>query len=400
MYRKTCRACGKNKFKKFLDLSPQPLAGGFLEPKKEAVKQEKLFPLPIHICENCGLVQTLFVVPPKVLFTQYCFSSSTVPGLVSHFGDYALWLKKKLKPKFVVEFGSNDGVLMEPLEKLGIKTCGIDISKNITEMAQKKGLNSIEGFFDVKMALKLKKEFGQADIVTGSNAFPHNDNPEEILKAARKILHKDGHLCLEVMYLGDLWRGLQWDFLYHEHLNYFCLTTLERMLRRYGFHTVMVERVPMHAGSLRVVAAVNPREKTKPQVQVLLKEEKEDKLTEGETWVEFGKKVKRQIVVTAEVMGELAKKKRVWGYGASGRATMWVNACKMTYLEKVIDASPLRAGRLMPGTHNPIVFPEELKKNPPDYIFVTAWNYFESIKAKEPWFKGVWVRPAPELSFS
>lgn len=399
MYRTTCRACDHNKFKKFLDLSPQPLAGGFLEPKKEAVKKEKLFPLPIHICQNCGLVQTLYVVPAKVLFTQYCFSSSTVPGLVAHFGDYALWLKKKFKPKFVVEFGSNDGVLTEPLEKLGVKTCGIDISENITEVAQKKGLNAVQGFFDTAMALKIKKDYGQADIVTGSNAFPHNDHPEEILKAARKILNKNGHLCLEVMYLGDLWKLLQWDFLYHEHLNYFCLTTLERMLNRYGFHTVMIERLPMHAGTLRVVAAVNPNEKVDSKVKALLKEEKENKLTEVETWVDFGIKVKRAIQVVDKVMRELSRKNRIWAYGASGRATMWVNACQMTYLEKIVDASPFRAGRLMPGTHTPIVFPEELKKNPPDYIFVTAWNYFESIKNKEPWFKGIWVKPAPELGF-
>ncbi|MCL5407134.1 MAG: class I SAM-dependent methyltransferase [Patescibacteria group bacterium] len=399
MYRTTCRACGGKKFVKFLDLSPQPLAGGFLLPEKEAIKQEKLFPLPIHICQNCGLVQTLFVVPAKTLFVDYCFSSSTVPGLVTHFGDYAKWLKKKFKPEFVVEFGSNDGVLMEPLEKMGVKTCGVDISRNITKMAKEKGLNSIQGFFDEEMAEKIRKQDGRADIVTGSNAFPHNDHPEIILKAAKKVLKKDGHLCLEVMYLGDLLELLQWDFLYHEHLNYFCVTTLEIMLNRYGFHIVDVERLPMHAGSIRVVAAVDPKEKVKPSVKALLKYEKEIKITEIETWQEFGQKVQRAIEVTAKVMKSLSKNSRIWGYGASGRATMWVNACKMTYLEKIVDASPLRSGRLMPGTHTPIVFPEELKKNPPDYIFVTAWNYFESIKAKEPWFKGIWVAPAPELRF-
>lgn len=399
MYRTTCRACGKKKFIKFLDLSPQPLAGGFLLPEKEAIKQEKLYPLPIHICQNCGLVQTLYVVPPKVLFTQYCFSSSTVPGLVTHFENYALWLKKKFKPKLVVEFGSNDGVLMAPLEKLEVRTCGIDISKNITQIAQKRGLNAIQGFFDTEMALKIKKEFGIADIVTGSNAFPHNDNPEEILKASHQMLNKKGHLCLEVMYLGDLLELLQWDFLYHEHLNYFCLTTLEIMLNRFGFHIIDVERLPMHAGSIRVVSAVDPKEKAKSSVKALLKYEKEIKITEVETWQEFGYKVQRAIEVTAKVMKALSKNSRIWGYGASGRATMWVNACKMTYLEKMVDASSLRSGRLMPGTHTPIVFPKELRKNPPDYIFVTAWNYFDSIRAKEPWFKGIWIAPLPELKF-
>ena len=122
-------------------------------------------------------------------------------------------------------------------------------------------------------------------------------------------------------------------------------------------------------------------------------------MTEVATWQEFSKIVKRKIKVTSEVLKTLSKSSKIYGYGAAGRATMWVNACNMTYLGKMIDASPLRSGRLMPGTHTPIVFPKELKKNPPDYIFVTAWNYLETIKAQEEWFKGIWVVPLPELRF-
>lgn len=399
MYRTTCRACGKNKLLKILDLSPQPLAGGFLSPDTDSIQKEKLYPLPIDICQNCGLVQTLHVIPPKVLFTNYCFSSSTIPSLVTHFENYAKWLKKKFKPEFVVEFGCNDGILMEPLERLGVKTCGIDISKNITEMAKEKGLNSIQGFFDEKMAEKIIKKNGRADIVTGSNAFPHNDYPEIILKAAKKILKKDGHLCLEIMYAGDLLESLQWDSMYHEHLNYFCVSTLEVLLNRFGFHTVDVERLPMHAGSLRVVAAVDPKEKAQESVAAILKYEKLKKMTEVATWQEFSKQVRRKIDIVRTVMKKLSASGRVWGYGAAGRATMWVNACEMTYLEAMVDSSPLRSGRLMPGTHTPIVFPDALRVDPPDYIFVTAWNYFETIRKKEAWFKGIWVVPLPNLTF-
>ncbi len=399
MERKTCRVCGSDDLEFLLDLGPQPLAGGFLKPDAATIEQEKQFPLPIHICRQCGLVQTMHVVPAEVLFTDYCFSASTISTLVSHFKEYAQWLKSNYNPNFVVEFGSNDGILQVPLEKLGIKTCGIDISKNITQMARDKGLNVITGFFNETAADEILERFGKADIVTGSNAFPHNDDPAPILKAARKVLQPNGHLCLEVMYAGDLLTGLQWDSMYHEHLSYYCLHTLENLLNRYGFHTVETVHLPMHAGSLRVVAAVNAKEQPNPSVKEMLDYEKSLGLTTLDTWRTFSQTVMRKINVVKEVLGNLSASNRIWGYGAAGRATMWVNACKMDYLEAIVDSSPLRSGRLMPGTHTPIVYPEALRQDPPDYIFVTAWNYAQTICTKEQWFKGIWVVPLPDLKF-
>lgn len=394
-----CRACGRAELEFLLDLGPQPLAGGFLPPEENAKLHEKTYPLPIHVCRNCGLVQTTFVIPADTLFVNYFFSSSTIDYLVSHFMDYASWLKSRLNPQFVVEFGCNDGILLEPLEKLGIRTCGVDISHNITELARKKGLSVITGYFNVDTARKILQEYGAADVVTGSNAFPHNDHPEAILLAAQEVLNDNGHICLEVMYAGNLLEQLQWDSMYHEHLSYFCLFTLETLLNRFGFHSVHAEIVPMHAGSLRIVAAKDPNEKPDPTVEMLLSKEKAMALTEVETWQQFSKITQRQIHVVKETLANLGKNKRIWGYGAAGRATMWVNACQMNYLEAIADASPLRAGRLMPGTHTPIVFPDALRVNPPDYVLVTAWNYFDTIKSKESWYDGIWIVPAPFLRF-
>ena len=134
-----------------MDLGPQPLAGGFLPPEADAVEKEQQFPLPIEICRQCGLVQTSHVIPPNVLFSNYCFSSSTIGPLIEHFENYAKWLKDRYEPQILVEFGCNDGILLEPLEKLGVDTCGVDISVNITEMARAKGLNVITGFFDQQL---------------------------------------------------------------------------------------------------------------------------------------------------------------------------------------------------------------------------------------------------------
>ncbi len=398
MRRSNCRGCSGTKLEKFLDLGAMPLAGGFLS-GKDAIASERTFPLPVHICSECRLIQILEVVDPEILFQDYSFSSSTIQPLVSHFEKYAEWINTNFQPKVVVEFGCNDGVLLAPLEKLGIKAAGVEISRNISDLAQSRGLDVVTAYFDVETARALKTRIGAVDIVTGSNAFAHNDCPEKILQAAHEVLAPNGHLCLEVMYAGDLLETYQWDTLYHEHLTFYSLTSLSRLLERNGFYLVDAERIPMHGGSLRIAASRNRAEAPRASVAQLLKYENEKHLAEVETWMAFGKFTDRKISIVNDVLGKLSKTGRIWGYGAAGKATLWVNACKMNYLEAMVDASPLRAGKIMPGTHTPIVFPDQLQKNPPDYIFITAWNYAEHIKAKESWFKGTWVTPLPELRF-
>ena len=398
MKEKNCRGCKKNNVRLFLDLGKMPLAGGFLS-STNTIPEEKTYPLPVYVCNECGLVQILDKVNPEILFQDYSFSSSTVPPLVQHFENYAKWLHEKLTPKFVVEFGCNDGILLKPLSKIGVKTCGVDVSENITEIARNDGLDVITGYFNEPTAESIKKRLGWADLVTGSNAFAHNDQPEMILKAAKRILNPDGYLCLEVMYAGDLLELLQWDTLYHEHLTFYCLSSLSALLNQHGFHVIDAELITMHGGSLRVVATQDSQKKANVSVSEILAYEKEKALDDPETWRNFGQNIGRKIEVVRKTMLQLSKNNRIWGYGAAGKATLWVNACQMNYLEAMVDASPLRVGKLMPGTHTPIVFPDELKTNPPDYIFVTAWNYAEMIKSNEEWFNGIWVTPLPDLRF-
>lgn len=398
MARTVCRGCESKNLEEFLDLGQMPLAGGFLA-NKEAIAREKTFPLPVHVCRDCSLVQITEVVDPNLLFQEYSFSSSTIAPLVKHFEQYADWIHDKFKPNLVVEFGCNDGILLAPLEKHGIKTFGVDVSENITEIAAKRGLNVMAGFFNTQTAGEIEKRFGKADVVTGSNAFAHNDKPEYIIEGARSILNNDGHLCLEVMYAGDLLETYQWDTLYHEHLTFYSLGTLTTLLSRFGFTVVEAERLPMHGGSLRVAATLKDGAVAKPSVAAVQKYEQEKALNNPDTWHNFGKFIDGKIRVVKDTFARLSKNSRIWGYGAAGKATMWVNAAEMNYLEGMIDASPLRAGKLMPGTHTPIVFPDELKKNPPDYIFVTAWNYADLIRSKEEWFKGIWSTPLPDLRF-
>jgi methylation protein EvaC len=168
-------------------------------------------------------------------------------------------------------------------------------------------------------------------------------------------------------------------------------------LQRFGFEPISAVRIPMHGGSLRLAAARSGRRRVDSSVADLEAWEKELSLNDASTWEGFATDCRRRIDVFGETMRRLSVGARIWGYGAAGKATMWVNVCEMNYLEAVVDASPLRYGKLMPGTHTPIVSPEEFGRHQPDYVFVSAWNYLDAIRANEPNYSGYWIVPLPEM---
>ena len=174
---------------------------------------------------------------------------------------------------------------------------------------------------------------------------------------------------------------------------------MSTLLNRYGFNVIHAEKIPMHGGSLRVAATCKRSIEPSVEMKQVQAHEEKLRLNNPETWSSFGEHVQRKIDIVQETLTRLSKTSRIWGYGAAGKATLWVNACKLNFIEAMVDASPLRAGKLMPGTYTPIVFPEELKKNPPDYIFITAWNYADIIRKNESWFQGTWVTPLPDMCF-
>jgi SAM-dependent methyltransferase len=391
-----CRGCGRNAVRAFLDLGELPLAGGFLRSEEE-IAAEQRYPLLISVCEKCSLVQITDPVDPEILFQDYSFATGTVPGLVRHFDGYAHWLADVFQPESVIEFGCNDGTLLAALERRGIRAVGVDLSANITEMAREQGREVITGAFGPAIVAEVRDRSGLVDLVTGSNVFAHNEDPRAILEAADALLAPDGVLCLEVMYAGDLLEQLQWDTLYHEHLTFYSLGTLAGLLRRHVFEPVTVVRIPMHGGSLRLSAARIGTREPDPSVAELQSWEAERTLNEAPTWDRFAEDCRRRIDAFGGTMRRLSETSTIWAYGAAGKATMWVNACEMTYLEAVVDASPLRYGKLMPGTHTPIVSPEEFARHQPDYVFVSAWNYLDAIRANEPQYRGYWIVPLPEM---
>jgi SAM-dependent methyltransferase len=393
-----CRGCAQQAVRPFFDLGELPLAGGFLD-GEDAIAGEQRYPLLVSVCDNCGLVQVVDPIDADILFTDYAFKTGTIPGLVRHFDGYAGWIAETFAPASVVEFGANDGTLVAALGERGIRAIGVDLADNIVEMGKAEGRELIAGFFSRALVPELRHRLGgPAGLVTGSNVFAHNADPGGILEAADLLLTDDGVLALEVMYAGDLLELLQWDTLYHEHLTFYSLGTLTRLLVRYGFAPVEAERIPMHGGSLRVAARRVAAAEPGPSIDALAASEDDLALNDPATWDTFAADCRRRIDAFGDTMRRLSHDgATIWAYGAAGKATMWVNACAMEYLEAVVDASPLRAGKLMPGTHTPIVSPDEFKQASPDYVFVSAWNYLDAIRGSEPQYDGYWIVPLPEM---
>jgi methylation protein EvaC len=402
--RKTCRLCKSKNLKQVIDFGFLPLAGGFL--KEKDIRFEKKYPLRIFFCKDCGLVQIIDVISQKTLFKDYRYTSSTTKTLSGHFEEYAKEMSGRFlkKDDFVLEIGSNDGVLLAPLKKNGIRAVGIDPASNIVFIARSRGLEVVNDFFNRKTAGKILKKYGKARAIFSNNTLAHIDDMDEIMGGVKSLLAQDGVLVFEVQYLADLIRRLQYDFFYHEHLCYYSLKPLMKFLDGYEMEVFDVKKIPIHGGSLRVYAK-NKGVKKYPvskKIAEILREEKNMGLYEFTGLLRFAEKIKKHRDSLVSVLDKIKSQgASICAYGASGRSVTLTNYCGIgkNYLEYIVDASPERFGRIMPGTHVKIVSPDYFKNNPADVLLITAWTYEKEIMAKEKWFlkRGKIIIPLPRI---
>jgi SAM-dependent methyltransferase len=400
----SCRICGSKDLKKFLEFGNMPLAGGFI--KKEDLLKENTYPLTVVFCEKCKETQILETVSSITLFKDYRFVSSTTKTLSNHFVKYAETMKEKFlnKNSLVVEFGSNDGVLLKPFNDLGIKAVGVEPAENIALLASQKGCEVINDFFNSKTAEDIKKKYGKASLVCANNVFAHIHDMHEPMKGIKLLLKEDGIFVFEVHYLVDLLEQFQFDMIYHEHMMHHSLTALSYLLNFFDMEIFDALKIPIHAGSIRVYAQnkIKGKETINSNVKKLLNLEKTKKIDQLDTLIQFGKDTYKKRDLLIELISNLkAQGKRIIGYGASGRATVHINFCKFDHktIEYVIDASHERQGRFIPGQHIPIVPPDKLKEDNPDYAILFAYNYFDEVMEKEKSFikkGGRFIVPLPE----
>lgn len=402
--KKTCRLCGGTSLERFLDLGEQPLANAFLS--RENFPKEKRYPLCIARCTNheCGFVQLAHVVDPEELFSDYVYVSSTSPSFVKHFEEYAESMAKRvdLKNALTLDIGSNDGILVKPLKKLGACALGIDPAEGIAERANKEGLETLTGYFTKEFAKKLAAERGEAILITANNVFAHIDDLDDVVRGVAALLSKKGLFVIEVPYLVDFLEKKLFDLTYHEHLSYIALRPLQAFFKRNAMRIVDVEKVSTHGGSVRIMVAHDDADFSEsPIVGQMIKDEEKKGLYESDTYKKFADNIFENRTALRTLLSDLKKKgKKIAGYGAPAKGNTLLNFMDIgpDILEYIVDDNPLKQGLYSPGMHVLIAPPERLVEDPPDYLFILAWNFATPIMEKTKDFKthgGKYIIPVP-----
>ena len=372
-----CSLCHNETAIEFLDLGMQPLANKY--PTRDQFAGEEFFPEKVYFCSTCKNVQLGTIISRERMFEDYYYLSSVNQGLVRHFEEFA---KQLAGAKFVVDVGSNDGILLRPLQTLGVKALGVEPSVNVSKIANDAGLETLTAFFDAGSAATIERDYGKPDVIVASSVFTHLEDPHQFIEDTKTLLTDDGRFIIEVEYIGNMLRDIQFERFYLDRIFYYSLTSLKNLFESHGMYLAHVEHIEPHGGSIRVTARTGTG-KASPAVEQLLKNE-ETALTEA-TLKAFTDNVETSLAAFRAKLEEYqAAGLKVAGYGAPARVATICNYGQIgpSLIEFIVDDSPLKQHRFSPGTHIPIVPNAYLGENKPDVLVVFAYEYFDDIKKK------------------
>ncbi|MCI0539677.1 MAG: class I SAM-dependent methyltransferase [Verrucomicrobiales bacterium] len=400
-----CRSCGSVKGTLVLDLGIQPLANNLLTPA-DLGKPEPQFPLRLAVCESCWLLQITDLVPPVRLFSEYLYFSSFSDALLRHAKQAAQRYIHDLaldRRGFVVEIASNDGYLLKNFVEASVPCLGIEPAENIARVAREQGIETLSSFFNSQIAGELVSSHGQADLILGNNVFAHAPDTNDFVAGLRALLKPAGRVVLEFPYAADLIEHTEFDTIYHEHVFYFTLTPLIPLFDRHGLEIVHVERIPIHGGSLRLFVAHRGTHPVQPSVPALLAEEKRKQIDSLSYYLGFAS----QVIEIRDSLCSLLRRLKgegnsVAAYGAAAKGSTLLNFYGLgsETIDFVVDRSPYKQGRLMPGMHLPILPVEQLLERNPRYALLLAWNFAEEIMQQQQAYRvrgGQFVVPIPKV---
>ncbi len=387
-----------------LDLGEQPPANSFID-QRELNSPEPKFPLRLFWCRDCFLVQLLDIVDKEYLFKNYLYMTSASRPIVEHFTKYAKEIYgeflQELDDPFVVEIGSNDGSLLAEFKKLGASILGIEPATNLAKLANESNITTTNAFFSSKVGKEIAQS-RETSLVVANNVIGHVEDLQDLMEGIRILIGNSGVFVFEVPYLVDLIKKLEFDTIYHEHLSYFSLLPIMNLTNQYGLEVFDVKRQSVHGGTIRVFISKKNNFKVKDSVKRFLDEEHRFGLDDREIYrifsmqvAEFKRKLKTELAIIKK------ENKSIFGYGAPAKGNVLLNYCNIdtSFLDYVIDTTPLKQGKYTPGTHIPIFPPEKmLGKGDGHIALLLAWNYESEILEKEKQFRakgGKFLIPIP-----
>ena len=400
-----CRICENPELEKVISLGKSPLANNLLS-IGDLNKDEELYPLEIMHCSECNLCQLSYVVPPEKMFKNYLYVTSTTDYFKKHFGELADKIKKEFNltnNSLAVDIGSNDGLLLKKFKENGVRVVGIESAENICNLARSEGVDTLSGFFNEDIVEEIVKMKGKADVITANNVFAHVGNIKGFIKNVKNLLKDDGIFVIEVQYLLDMIQTLTFDNIYHEHLSYFSVLSLNEFFKRQDMEIFKVEHIDSHGGSIRIFIQKAKKHLKDNSAEEFIKKEMFFGLDNSKTYQEFGNKLNgirekiRDFIIKTKKDG-----KKIVGYGAPAKATTLLNFYNIDnkHLDFIVEDNLLKQGKIVPGVRIPIKKKEVLDQINPDYILILAWNFADEIMKKNNIYKekgAKFVIISPEL---
>ncbi len=379
-YKFECRCCSNKNLKRVLSLGYQPLANNLLKKPNEKCE---LYPLEVNYCDKCHNCQLSVSVDPKKMFSNYLYTSSTSKVFREHFisasKKYIKELKLNKKKSYIIDIGSNDGVALKPFLDQGFKNIlGIEPAKNLSKLANKNKIKTFNGFLQKKNLKKIKKN---ADLILASNVFAHSDNLNEMAECMFALLKNKGTIIIEVQYLMNTLIDLTFDNIYHEHYNYWSLTSLVNFFDKFDGKIYRSEKINTHGGSLRIYIKKDKNIKIEKSVIKMLNEEEQFGIKKFKTYQEFGEKVYK---IRENVRKKFKKLKEnnnlIIGYGSPAKATTALNFFGISKeIDFIVEDNKLKHNKFIPGVKIPIKNKSQIKDKK-NTLVVLAWNFFNDIK--------------------
>ncbi|MFN8670599.1 MAG: class I SAM-dependent methyltransferase [Candidatus Sericytochromatia bacterium] len=396
----SCRSCNSKNIIDFFDLGEQPFANSL---KRDLNFKEKFYPLKLVFCDNCSLVQLNYTAPPNELFSDYVWLTSTSQTSRDYSKKFCDEVLKRIEISdndYILEAASNDGTFLKPFKEKNIKVLGVDPANNLSEIANKDGIETICDFFGVKAVDKLLEDKGQAKVVFARNVLPHIANLHDFVEGLEKIVKDDGLVIIEFHYAKVILEDLHYDSIYHEHLFYYTLKSLEYILNTHNLWAYDLGESPINAGNIILYL-----KKEKKEASLSLKEKRnlelKEKINFFDSWKNFATNSEKHKNELLDILNKLKKENlKIVGYGASARSSTLLNYCSIdrSYLDMISDQNSLKHNKYTAGTNIPIYPPDKVMETNPDVILLLAWNFKDEIidilKNKYN-FKGKCIIPLP-----
>ena len=405
-----CRFCDNPLKNEFIDLINSPLANSYLD-FEQLNEPELYYPLKLFVCESCFLVQIDEYKKSEDIFNDdYAYFSSYSTSWLDHCARYVDMITSRFgydRESRVIEIASNDGYLLQYFKGKNIPVLGIEPSKGVARVAIDKGIDTVVDFFSAKMADQLIKDGMKADLIIGNNVFAHVPDVNDFVRGLKIALKDAGVITLEFPHLMQLVEQNQFDTIYHEHYSYFSLSTAVRIFQKNGLEIFDVDILPTHGGSLRIYGKHkndNSKNISSTMTDLLAKENSKGMQT-IDYYKDFLKKIGK---VKTDLVDFLIKQKmnrtRVAAYGAAAKGNTLLNYCgiKNDLIEFIVDASPHKQGKYLPGSHVPIVDEGMIRKIKPKYILILPWNLKDEITKQLSYardWNAKFVVPIPKLKF-